>query len=101
MEKIALTSFIALRPHFLIVKDRGHPRYYSHHYLAMVSLLVERSAKSSLLLCRSCRTAKLQARFLSSASTLMLGPESPNFIDVPRSLQPDFAPKPRVKGILP
>lgn len=28
-------------------------------------------------------------------------PESPNYIDVPSSLQPDLPPKPKVKGVLP
>ncbi|KAL3473577.1 hypothetical protein BJX99DRAFT_233452 [Aspergillus californicus] len=47
------------------------------------------------------RTATVQLRGFSSSSSLRVGPESPNFIDVPRLIQPDLAPKPRVKGTLP
>ncbi|KAL2818802.1 hypothetical protein BDW59DRAFT_126642 [Aspergillus cavernicola] len=51
---------------------------------------------------RNCgRTATVQLRGFSSSSSLRVGPESPNFIEVPRSIQPDLPPKPRVKGTLP
>ncbi|KAF2658583.1 hypothetical protein K491DRAFT_690099 [Lophiostoma macrostomum CBS 122681] len=39
--------------------------------------------------------------FTSTAPSLALGPESPNYIEVPKPLQPTFDRKPRVKGILP
>ncbi|OOF98012.1 hypothetical protein ASPCADRAFT_205285 [Aspergillus carbonarius ITEM 5010] len=50
---------------------------------------------------RSCRTATVQLRGFASSSSLRVGPESPNFIDVPRTIQPDLPSKPRVKGTLP
>ncbi|RDW81339.1 uncharacterized protein DSM5745_04896 [Aspergillus mulundensis] len=50
---------------------------------------------------RQCRTATVQLRGFSSSSALRVGPESPNFIEVPRTIQPDLPPKPRVKGTLP
>ncbi|PWY93476.1 hypothetical protein BO94DRAFT_486600 [Aspergillus sclerotioniger CBS 115572] len=50
---------------------------------------------------RNCRTATVQLRGFASSSSLRVGPESPNFIDVPRTIQPDLPPKPRVKGTLP
>ncbi|KAL4922546.1 hypothetical protein BDW62DRAFT_172798 [Aspergillus aurantiobrunneus] len=51
---------------------------------------------------RNCgRTATAQLRGFSSSSSLRVGPESPNFIEVPRAIQPDLPPKPRVKGTLP
>ncbi|KAK3216844.1 hypothetical protein GRF29_1g1123047 [Pseudopithomyces chartarum] len=43
----------------------------------------------------------LARAFSSSAPTLALGPESPNYIEVPKPLQPSFPPKPIVKGHLP
>lgn len=39
--------------------------------------------------------------FSSTPTTLALGPQSPNYIDVPKPLQPTFPIKPRVKGHLP
>ncbi|KAL4899725.1 hypothetical protein BDW74DRAFT_162894 [Aspergillus multicolor] len=50
---------------------------------------------------RQCRTATVQLRGFSSSSALRVGPESPNFIEVPRIIQPDLPQKPRVKGTLP
>ncbi|KAL4784823.1 hypothetical protein BJX76DRAFT_203852 [Aspergillus varians] len=51
---------------------------------------------------RNCgRTASVQLRGFSSSSGLRVGPESPNFIEVPRTIQPDLPQKPRVKGTLP
>lgn len=47
------------------------------------------------------RTATVQLRGFSSSSSLRVGPESPNFIEVPRTVQPDLPSKPRVKGTLP
>ncbi|KAF2000294.1 hypothetical protein P154DRAFT_522760 [Amniculicola lignicola CBS 123094] len=39
--------------------------------------------------------------FTSTPTPLALGPESPNYIEVPKPAQPSFPPNPRVKGILP
>ncbi|KAI9931104.1 hypothetical protein ASPWEDRAFT_99224 [Aspergillus wentii DTO 134E9] len=50
---------------------------------------------------RSCRAATVQARGFASSSSLRVGPESPNFVDVPRTIQPELPSKPRVKGTLP
>ncbi|KAE8163659.1 hypothetical protein BDV40DRAFT_262256 [Aspergillus tamarii] len=50
---------------------------------------------------RSCRTASVQARGFTSSATLRIGPESPNFVDVPRTIQPDLPSKQHVKGTLP
>ena len=50
---------------------------------------------------RSCRTANVQIRSFASSSRLQVGPESPNYIEIPRILQPNFPSKPRVKGTLP
>ncbi|KAL4996929.1 hypothetical protein BDV10DRAFT_100961 [Aspergillus recurvatus] len=50
---------------------------------------------------RQCRTATVQLRGFSSSSALRVGPESPNFIEIPRTIQTDLPPKPRVKGTLP
>lgn len=47
---------------------------------------------NSTLACRS---------FSSTAPALALGPESPNFIEVPKPAQPTFPRKPEVKGHLP
>ncbi|QKX53659.1 uncharacterized protein TRUGW13939_00738 [Talaromyces rugulosus] len=52
-------------------------------------------------LSRSCRTARVQARSFSVSSKLRVGPESPNYIEIPRTLQPDLPSKPKVKGTLP
>ncbi|CRG90120.1 hypothetical protein PISL3812_07161 [Talaromyces islandicus] len=52
-------------------------------------------------LSRSCRTARVQARSFSVSSKLRVGPESPNYIEIPRTLQPDLPSKPQVKGTLP
>ncbi|KAF2110256.1 hypothetical protein BDV96DRAFT_583740 [Lophiotrema nucula] len=46
--------------------------------------------------------ASLHARsFTSTPPSQALGPESPNYIDVPKTVQPTYDPKPRVKGVLP
>ncbi|RAL06017.1 uncharacterized protein BO80DRAFT_372403 [Aspergillus ibericus CBS 121593] len=50
---------------------------------------------------RNCKTATVQLRGFASSSSLRVGPESPNFINVPRTVQPDLPSKPRVKGTLP
>ncbi|BAE59161.1 hypothetical protein F9C07_4788 [Aspergillus flavus] len=50
---------------------------------------------------RSCRTASVQARGFTSSASLRIGPESPNFVDVPRTIQPDLPSKQHVKGTLP
>lgn len=39
--------------------------------------------------------------FASTPSVAALGPESPNYIEVPKPLQPTFPLKPRIKGVLP
>jgi hypothetical protein len=52
-------------------------------------------------LSRSCRAAKVPVRGFSTSSSLRVGPESPNYIEVPRTLQPDLPQRPRVKGTLP
>lgn len=43
----------------------------------------------------------MQARGFSSSSSLRVGPESPNYIEIPKTIQPDLPPKRRVKGTLP
>ncbi|KNG86168.1 hypothetical protein ANOM_005511 [Aspergillus nomiae NRRL 13137] len=50
---------------------------------------------------RSCRTASVQARGFTSSASLRIGPESPNFVDIPRTIQPDLPSKQHVKGTLP
>ncbi|KAB8078341.1 hypothetical protein BDV29DRAFT_166540 [Aspergillus leporis] len=50
---------------------------------------------------RSCRTASVQVRGFTSSTSLRVGPESPNFVDVPRTIQPDLPSKQHVKGTLP
>ncbi|EED16488.1 conserved hypothetical protein [Talaromyces stipitatus ATCC 10500] len=52
-------------------------------------------------LSRSYRTATKQVRSFSVSTRLRIGPESPNYIEVPQTLQPDLPAKPRVKGTLP
>lgn len=52
-------------------------------------------------LLRSCRAATVQARGFSSSAARRVGPESPNYIDVPRTVQPDLPSKKHVKGTLP
>ncbi|RJE24050.1 hypothetical protein PHISCL_03644 [Aspergillus sclerotialis] len=52
-------------------------------------------------LLRSCRTASMQVRGFTSSSRRQVGPESPNFIDVPQTLQPYHPRKQTVKGTLP
>ncbi|KAF2729510.1 hypothetical protein EJ04DRAFT_515880 [Polyplosphaeria fusca] len=39
--------------------------------------------------------------FTSTRPSRGLGPESPNYIEVPKTVQPSFTPKPRIKGVLP
>ncbi|KAK2774284.1 hypothetical protein FQN53_003682 [Emmonsiellopsis sp. PD_33] len=58
-------------------------------------------ARSAMSLCRSCRTASVQARAFSSTPSFMVGPESPKFIDIPPQLQTFHPHKPEVKGTLP
>ncbi|OKL56371.1 hypothetical protein UA08_08274 [Talaromyces atroroseus] len=52
-------------------------------------------------LSRTYRAATRQVRSFSVSSNLRVGPESPNYIEVPQTLQPDLPPTPRVKGTLP
>lgn len=57
--------------------------------------------------CRSCRTrltrsAPAAARaFSSTPSSRAIPPESPHFIDVPQTFQPDYNQRPKQKGYLP
>ncbi|PGH28015.1 hypothetical protein AJ80_00270 [Polytolypa hystricis UAMH7299] len=71
----------------------------------MASLLRETTARASISVCRSCQTATTsrtpQFRSFASSPSLFVGPESPRFIDVPESLQPEAPRKRIVKGILP
>ncbi|KAL2797836.1 hypothetical protein BJX66DRAFT_70743 [Aspergillus keveii] len=50
---------------------------------------------------RSGRTAAVQLRGFSTSSSLRVGPESPNFIEIPQSVQPYQPAKRTVKGTLP
>ncbi|KAL2814274.1 hypothetical protein BJX63DRAFT_392612 [Aspergillus granulosus] len=50
---------------------------------------------------RSGRTAAVQLRGFSTSSALRVGPESPNFIEIPQSVQPYQPTKRSVKGTLP
>ena len=50
---------------------------------------------------RNCRTAAVQVRGFASSPSLRVGPESPSYIDVPQTIQPEKASKRRVKGTLP
>lgn len=54
-----------------------------------------------MLLSSSYRNVARQVRSLSSSARLHVGPESPNYIEIPQTLQPDLPAKPRVKGTLP
>lgn len=56
---------------------------------------------SAMSLSRSYRAATSQVRSFSVSSKLRVGPESPNYIEIPQTLQPDLPAKPRVKGTLP
>ncbi|WEW59502.1 hypothetical protein PRK78_004976 [Emydomyces testavorans] len=66
----------------------------------MASIL-ESGAKSTMSLGRLCKTFGIHTRLFSSSSASMVGPESPNYIDVPRTIQPYLPWKQRVKGVLP
>lgn len=48
-----------------------------------------------------CISSTCARAFGSTPARAALGPESPNYIDVPKPLQPTFPPKPRIKGVLP
>ncbi|KIA75467.1 hypothetical protein HK57_00051 [Aspergillus ustus] len=50
---------------------------------------------------RSGRTAAVQLRGFSTSSALRVGPESPNFIEIPQPIQPYQPAKRSVKGVLP
>ena len=50
---------------------------------------------------RSSRTASVQVRGFTSSTCRRVGPESPNYIDVPRTIQPELPSKRQVKGTLP
>lgn len=53
-------------------------------------------------ICQSCRQAtSRQVRSFTSSSALAVGPESPNFVDIPRQVQPDTIWKKSIKGTLP
>ncbi|KAF2230857.1 hypothetical protein EV356DRAFT_322988 [Viridothelium virens] len=52
--------------------------------------------------CLKCHSIHSQRRtFSSSSCAFSIGPESPNYIDVPKPPQSDFAPKPKLRGFLP
>lgn len=55
----------------------------------------------TMSLSRSYRAATKQVRSFSVSTKLRVGPESPNYIEVPQTLQPDLPARPRVKGTLP
>ena len=55
----------------------------------------------TMSLFRNCRTAAVQVRGFASSPSLRVGPESPSYIDVPQTIQPEKASKRRVKGTLP
>ncbi|KAJ5579793.1 uncharacterized protein N7459_005778 [Penicillium hispanicum] len=50
---------------------------------------------------RNSRTASVQVRGFATTSSRRIGPESPQFIDIPRPIQPSNPVKPNVKGTLP
>lgn len=50
---------------------------------------------------RNSRTASRQVRGFATSPHLRIGPESPQFIETPRLVQPSNPIKPRVKGTLP
>lgn len=50
---------------------------------------------------RHSRTATRQVRGFSTSANLRVGPESPHFIESPRTIQPANPAKPHVKGTLP
>lgn len=50
---------------------------------------------------RVSRAAKMQVRGFATSPSLRIGPESPHFIEVPKTLQPRTPIKPSVKGTLP
>ncbi|KAI9739803.1 MAG: hypothetical protein M1834_006524 [Cirrosporium novae-zelandiae] len=62
----------------------------------------ESLSRSSQILCRPCFSVLRSNRsFSSTAATLAKGPESPDFVYVPQSLQQDAPQLPHVKGFLP
>ncbi|KMP06660.1 hypothetical protein CIRG_06341 [Coccidioides immitis RMSCC 2394] len=63
--------------------------------------IIESGVKSTMSLCRTCHTTRIQARLFSSSPSSMVGPESPNYIDIPRTIQPYLPRKKRAKGVLP
>lgn len=64
----------------------------------MASLLRDPTVRS---LCRSRQTTQTGVRSISSTASRNIGPESPRFVDVPQSIQPDLRRKQEVKGTLP
>ncbi|KAK2741226.1 hypothetical protein FQN57_005688 [Myotisia sp. PD_48] len=67
----------------------------------MASLLAGYGKMPVTAVCRACTSAQNQSRLFSYTSSTMVGPESPNYIDVPRSIQPDFSRRKQLKGTLP
>ncbi|KAF2751896.1 hypothetical protein M011DRAFT_394335 [Sporormia fimetaria CBS 119925] len=63
-----------------------------------VPVCLARASQSSQCLPPSSRHART---FTSTPSVCALGPESPNYIEVPKPLQPTAHKKPIVKGVLP
>lgn len=74
---------------------------YSCRYRPSLSAAGTYTGSVSMSLFRSCRAASVQTRGFTSSSFLRVGPESPNYVEIPQSLQPDLGPKRRVKGTLP
>lgn len=50
---------------------------------------------------RGCKPTRVQVRGFAWSSSLRVGPESPSYVDVPRTIQPYLREKDRVKGTLP
>ncbi|KAI1940594.1 hypothetical protein LOZ66_002190 [Ophidiomyces ophidiicola] len=66
-----------------------------------MALLIESSAKSAMSLCRACNASRVNVRLFSSSQSSMVGPESPNYVDIPRIIQPILPRKEKLKGVLP
>lgn len=65
----------------------------------MASLLFDSGARS---LCHACTNVSRSAtRLFNSSAKLTAGYHSPNYIDIPKTLQTDHPIKPKVKGVLP
>lgn len=76
------------------------PLFYSKETCRFLGTL-RKLRQSNMSLFRNYRAATAQVRSFSSSTCRRVGPESPNFVDVPQTIQPDLRVKPRVKGTLP